>query len=190
MFKIRRLFGLLIACMLAPSLALAQDLSQPTAKVHYFRLETNLTNKYNLLQSAPLNGAAATLLVTLDVGSLVGGNWDGYSYGTLKVKVAYVRGAGTATHVNTVVSCSHDGATTYATKTTRSCTSGSCKVFLMTDKNQVDGLTDDEDASAGNETWEQEYSVLGELLCKVQLSGTSAAAADLVSLQASMSVGG
>lgn len=183
----RLVIAALLAALFSPVVAAAQEAPMP--RVHFFK-KASSTNKHNVLESVPLNSAAASLTYEFDIGDITGGGEEGFSWSKVVLTIAYVRGAGTATHVNTVFSCSRDGGTTFSTPTTRSLALGTGKVYLHTDKNQVDGLGDDEDATAGNETYDLEFDRLTCRKGKVVISGTGAAAADLVSLQVTAAVGG
>jgi hypothetical protein len=125
------------------------------------------TSNYNLLEGAALNGAAATLTVTLDLGNATEPGW----YSALKVSAFYTYSA--ATDIRLTHYCSFDG-TNFAQMTSRSVASGAGSVHLFYD------VFDD----AASSDFMVVVDVKGCIKYKVIASGTSADAGDLLDLQA------
>lgn len=130
------------------------------------------TGSQNILDDVALNVTAASRTITLELGpEQLNKPWAG-GWEKLRVGVFFTWAA--ASTVTAQFTCTKDG-TNYTRLTTRSCSAGTCTVYLATDSYTTGG------ASAN---FELEYDVRGCRKVKVLFDGASAGATDFVDVQA------
>jgi hypothetical protein len=154
---------LLALGVLLPWTALAD--SQGTTSVVVY---TTSTGSQNLINVAPLDGAAGTRTITLTTGK---------RFSTILVTVIF-DGTGTSTAITATPTCSQDG-TNFASVTSRAIAAGVGTVSPFTDVR----------TTSVTENYLLDYDVRGCEKYKIVFSGTTPSAADLLTVQAVAVVG-
>lgn len=162
---------MLLKLLLLASL-LGADTDNDYTRVVYF--PATATGQLN---GVALNAAAATRTVTVETSRFQQGRGDVAAYAKLRLGIALTQSA--CTTVTSAMTCSYDGGTTYYTRQTRACSSGTCSTYDMTDSNAVSGA----------ETFELEYDIRGCTNVKVLLGGASCGGSDTVITQTVLIVG-
>lgn len=162
----------MINALFLASALLTQGYS-PTTQSVYLNAATS-----GQLSGVALNAAEATRTVSVDTFRSIQGQGSVAAYSKLRLGIAYTYSA--ATTVTSAMTCSYDGGTTYYKRQSRSCSSGTCNTFDLTDSNAI---------SAASETFELEYDIRGCTHVKFVLGGASADGSDLVTTQTVLIVG-